>query len=346
MNTEIYDQKRTNSIREKLYEVLPLDTPYSIVFSLTNVCNFQCFFCIQKAKELVPDRVKKVRHMEYATFKKIVDNIMKTGRLKKINLSGTGEPLLNPEVIRIIDYAMVSRVADEVELITNASLLTKEIADGIIRSELDKVKISIEGLSNEEYKDITGVNVDFDKIVSNIEYLYRHKNRTKIRVKIMDSMIGTEEKKDKFYKIFEPICDEITIENIKPIYRQIDYSRIEDSNKKKNFFNEEMLENEICTRPFFNVNIWADGSVGQCSNVLTLNDIYFGNAADDFDSIWNGKKYNEFLLELLEKKNFAKYSVCRGCVEYRCMALPNDILDGHEDELIEKYKKKIDVYNK
>lgn len=62
--------------RNMLYKELPLDVPYAISFSTTNVCNFKCFYCIQSKKDLLPERVKRAgMHMEYPVFKKIVDNI-------------------------------------------------------------------------------------------------------------------------------------------------------------------------------------------------------------------------------------------------------------------------------
>ncbi len=336
-----YNQEKTDSLRTELWKCLPLGKPYSVVFSLTNVCNFKCFFCIQSNIGILPACVKNRKHMSYEVFKKCIDNILKLGRLKKINLSGTGEPLTNPDVVKIVDYAMKSKAAEEIELITNASLLTREMADDLISTGLDKLKVSIYGLSDEEYLDISKAKIGFSQIVNNIKYFYEHKGATKIRIKIMDSMVDTKEKMEKFRTIFMPICDEMVVENIKPIYKEVDYSRLSETTTGKNFYNEEFIENEICSRPFFSVQIWADGSVGQCSNVLTLNDIQFGNAAEDFAAIWNGKKYNEFLLALLKQENFHKYSICRECVEYRCMALPNDILDGHEEELIKRYEAKI-----
>lgn len=336
-----YNQEKTDSLRTELWKCLPLSKPYSVVFSLANVCNFKCFFCLQSKIEILPACVENSKYMDFEVFKKCIDNILKLGKLKKINLSGIGEPLTNPDVVKFVDYAMKSKVAEEIELITNASLLTKEMADGLISAGLDKLKVSIYGLSDEEYLDISKAKINFSRIVNNIKYFYEHKDATKIRIKIMDSMVDTKEKMEKFRAIFMPICDEMVIENIKPIYKEVDYSRLSEATTGKNFYNEELIENEICSRPFFNVSIWTDGSVGQCSNVLTLNDIQFGNAAEDFAAIWNGKKYNEFLLELLKQENFHKYSVCSECVEYRCMALPNDILDGHEEELIKRYEAKI-----
>ncbi len=336
-----YNQEKTDSLRTELWKCLPLSTPFSVTFSLANTCNFKCFFCLQKNIKILPERLKEIKYMEYAVFKKCIDNIVALGKLKKVHLSGTGEPLTNPDIAEIVDYVMKAKAADEVELITNASLLTQETSDKIINSDLDKLKVSINGLSDEEYYDITGTKVSFKRIVNNIKYFYEHKNNTKIRVKIVDSIVDSEDKLKKFYEVFTPICDEIVIENIKPIYKEVDYSRLNETAKSKNFYNDELIENEICSRPFFNVNIWADGSVGQCSNVLTLNDIWFGNAAEDFDGIWNGEKYNQFLSELLRQENFNKYSTCKDCVEYRCMALPSDLLDGHEQELIKRYDAKV-----
>ena len=37
--------------RNKLEEVIPLDTPYSLAIDPSNVCNFKCEFCAIQSKE-------------------------------------------------------------------------------------------------------------------------------------------------------------------------------------------------------------------------------------------------------------------------------------------------------
>ena len=49
--------------------------------------------------------------------------------------------------------------------------------------------------------------------VENITYLYNNKKDMKIYLKIMDYMVEDEERKEFFYKTFEPIVDHIGIEN-------------------------------------------------------------------------------------------------------------------------------------
>lgn len=310
---------------------------------MASICNFKCFYCIHSNPVLIPETIRNTRYMSFDIFKRCADNILKLGTLKKVVLSGTGEPMINPDLIRIVEYAQKIQLAQngEIELISNASLLTNELADGLIQAGLGKLKISLQGLNSQDYLDTSCACLDFDKFIGQIEYFYRHKKNTVLRIKIMDSMINTSQTRETFYNIFGPICDELVVENIKPIHSKVDYSRISERDRDKNFYNEPILDNQICTRPFFSLSVWTDGSIGQCSNVETLNDITFGNAADDFDGVWNGEKYNAFLLSLLRKDNFTRYATCSRCKEYQCMALPSDILDGHEEELIRRYEQKL-----
>ena len=101
---------------------------------ILNRCNYQCKFCFAKYEK---------EQMTLENAKSCVDNIVeffKTNSIEKgrINLAG-GEPLLYKYIYDLIDYIYKKNV--KVSLITNGSLLTKEVIDKI------KDKVSMVGIS-------------------------------------------------------------------------------------------------------------------------------------------------------------------------------------------------------
>ena len=90
--------------RNRLEDVIPLSTPFSICIDPSNVCNFKCQFCaVQYSDE--PVSFKK-QIMDYDFFCKIIDDISAFGqKLKVLRLNGQGEPLVNPRFPDMIAYA-------------------------------------------------------------------------------------------------------------------------------------------------------------------------------------------------------------------------------------------------
>lgn len=129
-------------------------------------------------------------------FKKIIDDIgCFDEKVKMVRLAGTGEPLINRDLPKMIMYAKQKNVSDFIEIITNASLLDKKLSDELIESGVDRIKISIEDLDKDGYKRISNVDIDFDKVIENIKYLYENKKQCEIYIKTVDATISNEEDK-------------------------------------------------------------------------------------------------------------------------------------------------------
>ncbi|MHB8172582.1 MAG: radical SAM protein, partial [Thermincolia bacterium] len=96
-----------NNTRQKLGDILPLNTPLSIHIQTSNACNFRCNYCaqslsIEQLKSMDIDR----KLMTYQTFTKIADQIRDfPEQVKVLNLTGFGEPLINKELPEMICYA-------------------------------------------------------------------------------------------------------------------------------------------------------------------------------------------------------------------------------------------------
>ena len=150
--------------RSRLEEVIPLKTPYTIAIDPCNLCNFKCNFCaIQSKKEILPFRKQL---MDKELFMKIIEDLQELPeKLKVLRINGQGEPLLNPHLPEMIEYAKEKDVAHFIEIITNGSLLNPEMNQKLIDSKIDRIRISIEALDAEGYKSITGAEIDYAKFI-------------------------------------------------------------------------------------------------------------------------------------------------------------------------------------
>ena len=91
-----------NNKRHKLYQEIPLSTPYMLYIDPSNACNFKCRFCAMSTGE---KQSYKKQAMPFELYKKIIDDLSKfPERLKMIRLATQGEPLLNPHFTDMVRY--------------------------------------------------------------------------------------------------------------------------------------------------------------------------------------------------------------------------------------------------
>ena len=199
-----------NQQRQILGEILPNDMPLGISIHVTNLCNFKCFYCSasQPAKKRKQDGLL-LQHMPFQGFKECIDSIARSGRVKVLNFSGWGEPLLHPHIADMVRYAKNANVADCVNILSNGSLLTREMSDALIDAGVSNIRISLQGLDAKAYEETSGVKMDIDQLVDHIRYFYENRKDSTISLRIMDHMITGRE--DEFQQKFACICNHYEI---------------------------------------------------------------------------------------------------------------------------------------
>jgi MoaA/NifB/PqqE/SkfB family radical SAM enzyme len=90
-------------------------------------------------------------------------------------LSGLGEPLLHPQLFEIIRYCKQNESI--VNFPTNLSLSNTSVLEGLVRSGIDQIKVSIDAANAATYKAIRGQD-KFDVIINNIRTINRWKKKT------------------------------------------------------------------------------------------------------------------------------------------------------------------------
>jgi MoaA/NifB/PqqE/SkfB family radical SAM enzyme len=84
-----------------------------------------------------------------------------------------GEPLLNPDVFRIIQFA--KKLGFTIFLVTNGTLINEEIAKKLSRVHVDNVGISFHHHNAEKFEKITNHKKILDKVQDAIKYLKKEK---------------------------------------------------------------------------------------------------------------------------------------------------------------------------
>ena len=237
----------------------------------------------------------------------------------------------------MVAYEKQADIKESIDIVTNGSLLTKELSDELVKAGLTRLRISLEGLSSQDYKKHASVDVDFETMVENIRYFYEHCGDTKVYIKIIDYMVPDTQTQDKFHKMFQPLCHSLAIEHLTPTIEEIDYNELSgnrENNRPQN--GEKLIESFICPQPFYMMQINPDGNVVPCCSMKYP--MILGNVLEDsVDNVWNGETYNLFRRTMLDGVwNASK--VCKTCTLYRYDLHEEDKLDDVAVELKEKYK--------
>lgn len=287
-----------------------LGMPLTLMFEPANFCNLKCPLCPTGAGLLG----RKKATLKFQDFKKILDQF--SPYIIHLRLWNWGEPLLNPEIYKMIAYAKKHDIF--VNTSTNSFFLTKENAKRIVESGLDEIIISLDGASEETYKKYRKKG-NFSRVVGAMKTLVLEKKKSgsknpKIKVQFI-IMRHNEHEIEKAIKLAGDIgADSIFFKTVgmmdvsiyEPLKRYLpenkEFRRYKDKRQEKRNF---------CDYLWDETTVNVDGSVVPCCRD-SHNSYSFGNVlTEPFKKIWNNRKYVEFRKRVLRNKQ--DIDLCRFC---------------------------------
>lgn len=321
--------------RTRLEEVIPLSTPFVLFVDPSSACNFRCKFCPNGNTALIRETGRWQGPMDFALYRKIVDDLKEFDEpLKVLRLYKDGEPFLNKRFADMVRYARENGVTRSIDTTTNGSLLDLENIKPVLDAGIDRINISVDGLSSEKFVEFAGAKVDFDKFVGNIRRLYEIKGDCEILIKIAGDFLS-EEEKERFFRIFGDYADRIFIENVAPCWPEFEVADRLGISMEKGIYGQPIGEVMTCPYIFYSLSINSDGLVSLCfldwARKLIVGDV----RTESLKSIWNGDRLRRYRLEHLEGKR-KEDPVCGDCGQLT-HCLPDNI-DPYAARLLEYVK--------
>jgi GTP 3',8-cyclase len=311
--------------RTQLSEVLPLSTPLVIFIEPARSCNFKCGYCYHSFSRNKINELNIINEgiMEFDLYTKVIDDIKSfPDKIKCLHLTSCGEPLLNKKLPEMIRYAKESNKFERINIVTNGILLNPKLNLKLIDAGLDSIKISIQGVTSTDYKNITNIKVDLNKLIQNIKHLYNNRNTCKLYIKIGDISLKNDYDISEFSNMFYNISDGLLIEHIFDIDNNLNTDNKMISNKGIN----------ICSMPFYILNIGFNGDVIPCC-YYNMNS--FGNVSNiKIKDIWNSDTLNIFRYSLLTNIK----TICNTCNIPKFCINEKDNINNCVEKLIEIYK--------
>ena len=255
-------------------------SPLCIDLELASVCDLACPHCYRQTMA-TPDKI-----MNKKLAFKLIDQAAEL-KVPSMKFNWRGEPLLNPAIFEIINYAKSSGVLETI-INTNATELDEEASKKIIKSGLDLMIYSFDGGTKSSYEKMRPGRFKentFNKVINNIRKFSEIKNnlkakfpRTKIQMVLTKD---TRNEQKEFFHLFKDIVYDVSVKQyserggkLKDIDEKLKIDVMEKL-KNKQIENAEVLfdnDNTIfisqkrlpCEQPFQRLQITYDGKVSMC----------------------------------------------------------------------------------
>jgi MoaA/NifB/PqqE/SkfB family radical SAM enzyme len=309
-----------NSYEYNLRKINLNSYPSAYGIDIGNFCNLKCPLCPTGTNN--PNREKKF--MFFEEYKLVFDKIKKYAFV--VNLYNWGEPFLNKDILKIIEYTKKNKVG--VLLSTNLNYMTDTLIDSIINLKLDKMVISIDGASQETYGSYRKEG-DFNQVLGNLKKIIKRKKELKSKHPriVWQYLINKKNEKD--------------VEKAKGIARELGikinflYMRTSQLIRKKGEkINKELIEEwvsdnfpgtmeeasstintkGVCSYPFKYLFVNPEGTTSPCCALYDQKTDFGDLLKTDLKELWNNKKYVSARSRFSKKKpNEKVFTICDIC---------------------------------
>ena len=263
--------------------------PEIVQIESTNICNAKCVFCPRD------DMHRRQGIMSVELFRKIVDECVELG-ITHVRMHNYGEAFIDKKLVEKVRYAKQQGIK-EVGMISNGSLITDQIARGMIDAGLDAINISVDA-SGKEVFESTRIGLKYDKVIGNIERLVRLRAESgKRRPKLILSFVRQNNSADEqaFIEHWRAIADKI---------------HVTDLHNWAGTLNKESDVNYPCYRPWLTFTALWDGRVSLCCADFDGKTILGDLNTHSIAEIWNAEAYRDVRRQHLESGG---PDICRAC---------------------------------
>ena len=322
--------------RRNLREVLPLAKPFTVLIEPSSLCNFRCIQCFQSLKR-ASYFTRNRMHMPLERFRRAIEQLRTWPgeKLKVLKLSLYGEPLLTPDFPEMLRLARKAEIADRIEVTTNASLLSPEIADAMVRYKLDYLRVSIYAATPERQREITHSAFSPEQIHENLRMLREVKRRFGseqpfVSPKMLDAY---GEENERFMTLFRDVADELYLD------KPHGWIGTEEADFMERYYGDDGMAavgkdlagtvtgQYACPMAFTTMAVRSNGDVSPCC-VDFIGGTNLGNIDEaSLPEIWNSRNWFEFQKMQLEKRK-EENSSCRRCYVCHSSYYTRDNIDG------------------
>ena len=271
--------------------------PYEWEVDTTNICQLKCPLCHTGLATIHRDKGT----MHYDLFTKTIDQIKDC--CVWLTLYSWGEPFLNKRIHEFVNYAHQNRIATIISTNLNKPL-TPEMAENIIKSGLDVMIISLDGVTQEVYQ-IYRVGGYLDRVLDNIKLLAQKKKELGYKTPYLEWQFIVMRQNEHQIPEARQLAGELGVDGI--VFKKVDFPHGEDDPKlaeqwlprnhpeylrPEPFLKPYQEDGQRCWRLWRSAVVNWDGGYAPCC-YLTDKAQDFGDVnTSSVKEIWNNENYH------------------------------------------------------
>jgi len=291
--------------------------PVSISFEPTTSCNLRCPECPSGLRAFS----RPTGMLEKDFFKETIDDIHR--HLLYLIFYFQGEPYLNPAFLDMVKYASSKKIYTATS--TNAHYLNDENAKKTVESGLDRLIISIDGTTQDTYKQYR-VGGQLDKVLEGAKNIIKWRKELNSKTPFVFFQFLVVKHNEHQIEEIKKIAKEIGVDEVRFKTAQV-YDYKNDPNQliptidkysryKKNADNSYVPKNKLANRCWklwhANVITW-DGLVVPCCFDKDATHQLGNLKNESFKNIWHNSNYKQFRAELMKSRK--NIDICANCSE-------------------------------
>lgn len=313
--------------------------PNVIRLEATSACQLRCPSCPTASGATRP--VLGSGYLKLGDFQKLLDE---NPWISQVELSNYGEIFLNPDLLKIMEYAYIRNLILTADNGVNLNTAKEDVLQGLVKHKFRRLTCSIDGASNETYK-VYRVRGNFDKALENIKKINYYKKKYKSKYPLLTWQFVVFGHNEHEIPIARKLATDLNMRFYLKLSWDNDFSPIRD----KDFVRKEVRLNastrdeyrqkygvdfgrEICYQLWNKPQINWDGKILGCC--LNFWGDFGGNAfRDGLLTSLNNEKINYARDMLLGKKVAREDIPCTTCVLYLSMKANNNWLTVAETKI-------------
>jgi MoaA/NifB/PqqE/SkfB family radical SAM enzyme len=146
-------------------------TLQQIRLEASSFCQLRCPSCPTTSRDIHP--AIGSGFLRFDNFRSLIDQ---NPSLSRVELSNYGEILLNPHLLKILEYANSKAVAITFTNGINLNHATVELLEGLVKYRVRHITCSIDGASSETYRRYR-IRGNFDRVIEHVEQINYFKRK-------------------------------------------------------------------------------------------------------------------------------------------------------------------------
>ena len=290
--------------------------PISLTIEPTTACNLGCPECPSGLKQFS----RPEGNLKNPLYESIINQVQK--HVFYLNFYFQGEPFINPNFLDMVAYANSKKIYTAAS--TNAHFLTDEMAKKTIQSGLDRLIISIDGITQEVYENYR-VHGKLDKVLDGTKNILKWKKELKSNTPYVIFQFLVVKPNEHQIEDAKKLADELGVDEIRfktaqvyeyengnPLIPSIEkYSRYKKQANGKYALKNKLL-NE-CWRMWSSCVITWDGKVVPCCFDKDATHQLGDLSTSNFNQLWKSETYQKFRKKILTNRQ--SIDICKNCTE-------------------------------